>query len=48
MFEEDIETLKYFLKNGTLNGSIIRIARMVRIMYVVGILVVILTLIYRF
>jgi len=48
MFEEDAKTLKYFLKNGTLNGSVVRLARMLRMVYVATIFLVILILIFRF
>ncbi len=48
MFKEDIECLKYVFKHGGIGGSIIRLARMCRMMYFITILIVLFILIYRF
>ncbi len=45
--KEDIECLKYVLKHGTLDGSIIRLARMIRMMFVTIIILIILVIILR-
>lgn len=43
---KDIDTLKYFLKNKTLNGSPERLARMIRLELLVMVLLLVLTILY--